>query len=150
MNQFIKPSSGRGNKSMSRGFSSQRVTAWGSVQEGSARPKERSIMTRTQREFDLFLATPMSAYTDPEDYARVRDVVVRFYMELKSKTKLGRVFCPALELADATKFDPDEHALVEDFLALEESEAFVMFYLPPLPQRPSSVYVEAGMALKAR
>lgn len=100
--------------------------------------------------FDLFVATPMSAYSDDVSYSSNRNKILSLFKDFQSKTRFRRFFCPALQLASVDKFDPNENALIQDFLALESSEAFLFFYLPPLPVRPSSVFVEAGMALRSR
>lgn len=100
--------------------------------------------------FDIFVATPMSAYVDQESYSRNRDNIVKLYQEFRRKNEFIRFFCPALGLSDVNRFDPNENALIQDLLALESSEAFIFYYMPPVPEKPSSVFVEAGMALTLR
>lgn len=102
-------------------------------------------------EFDIFMATPMSAYaSDSEAYRRNRETILAIFAELKRQTRFTKFFCPAILVESAAKFDAHEQALVQDVLALEASEAFILYYMPPLPKTPSSVFVEAGMALSAR
>jgi len=111
------------------------------------------IDVNDQQQFrnDVFVAAPMSAYaSDDKAYSDNRDRLLNLFSELKSRTKFRHFFCPAVIIDSLHKFDPSEHALVQDVLALEASEVFILFYLPPLPSKPSSVFVEAGMALLAR
>ncbi len=101
--------------------------------------------------FDIFVSAPMSAYAgDQQAYQANRDTLLDLFQNLKAKSRFSKFFCPAVLFDDLTNFSATADALSEDFSALEQSEAFILYYMPPLPTRPSSVFVEAGMALAAR
>lgn len=103
------------------------------------------------RAFDIFVSAPMSAYADDSlAYKTNRDTLINLFDNLKAKSRFSKFFCPAVLFDDLTSFNAAHDALAEDFAALEQSQAFILYYLPPLPTRPSSVFVEAGMALAAR
>jgi hypothetical protein len=99
---------------------------------------------------NLFVAAPMSAYADNAEFKNNRSRLVEFISGLRGSGKFDKIFCPAVELDDIDKFDQNEYAFAADLLALEQSDAFVLYYMPPLPVRPSSVLVEAGMAIALR
>lgn len=103
------------------------------------------------RAFDIFVSAPMSAYADDNvAYKANRDTLLDLFQNLKAKSRFSKFFCPAVLFDDLTNFNAAHDALAEDFAALEQSQAFILYYMPPLPTRPSSVFVEAGMALAAR
>lgn len=100
--------------------------------------------------FDLFVATPMSAFGEGPAYKANRELLIKFVTRLQRTSRFRRLFCPALDIVEFEDFDGNGAALVSDLAALEASEAFVLFYLSPLPAKPSSVLVEAGAALTRR
>jgi len=101
--------------------------------------------------FDIFVSTPMSAYASDEvAYKYNRDMLLGLFRDLKERSGFSSFFCPAVLCNDLASFDGEQDALAQDFHALEQSSAFLLYYLPPLPEKPSSVFVEAGMALNAR
>lgn len=100
--------------------------------------------------FDLFVATPMSAFGEGLAYKANRESLIKFVTRLQRTSRFRRLFCPALDIVEFEDFDGNSAALVSDLAALEASEAFVLFYLSPLPAKPSSVLVEAGAALTRR
>ncbi len=103
------------------------------------------------RRFDIFVSTPMSAYaSDEAAYKYNRSTLLDLFESLKKNSRFSNFFCPAVLFNDLTSFNGELDALAEDFLALEASQAFILYYMPPLPVKPSSVFVEAGMALAAR
>lgn len=99
--------------------------------------------------YDIFLACPMSAYSG-DDYDRMRNSVIDIIKKIRMRDKQSRIFCPAVEIKDLASWDLPQTALEEDLAALEQAELFVMIYTRPIPQKVSSVVVEAGMALAHR
>lgn len=104
---------------------------------------------RSLKSFDVFIATPMSAYTGP-DYSINRAKIIELVRLVRNLDKRADIFCPAMEIVDTAKWDLSQEALEQDMLALERADLFIMTYLRPLPKKASSVLVEAGMALALR
>ncbi|MEE2567141.1 hypothetical protein [Hyphobacterium marinum] len=95
---------------------------------------------------EIFIATPMSAF-DSRKYSENREKVIALVDAIRRKAPGAKIFCPALEIADSKKWDLSDEALEQDIAALERADLFILLYLSPLPPKPSSVLVEAGIAL---
>lgn len=97
-----------------------------------------------EREYDLFLSTPMSGLGDDRAYQHHRTFVLEVLDALKSHPTLERIYFAGLNVDSIQGFDAGDEALLADTLALRQSRLFCMVYPAKIA---SSVLLEAGMAL---
>lgn len=95
--------------------------------------------------YDIFLAVPMASTDDEAKYQQVRTEARNLVAALEAQCGYS-VYCGALGAASRTDFDSPGFALEENVPALAKCRRFVL-WVPTLITRPSSVWVEAGMAL---
>jgi hypothetical protein len=104
--------------------------------------RSRPILTGS---YDVFLAVPMASTDDEKKYQEVRTEARNLVAALESQCGYS-VYCGALGAASRTEFDSPGFALEENVPALAKCRRFVL-WVPGLIVKPSSVWVEAGMAL---
>lgn len=104
--------------------------------------QSRPILTGS---YDIFLAVPMASTEDEAKYQEVRAEVRNLVAALQSQCGYS-VYCGALSVASRADFDSPGFALEENVPALSKCRRFVL-WVPTLITKPSSVWVEAGMAL---
>jgi hypothetical protein len=95
--------------------------------------------------FDVFLALPMASTDDETKYQAVRKEARSIVSALESHCGYS-VYCGALDVATRADFDSPGFALEENVPALVNCRRFVL-WVPELVTKPSSIWVEAGMAL---
>ena len=110
------------------------------------RPYERTrgkpVLTGS---FDVFLAVPMASTSDGAEYRRIRELARDTVAAMM--THCGyRVYCAAVDVEELADFDSPGFAIAENIHALMRSKRFVLL-VPKAVHKPSSVWVEAGIAL---
>lgn len=95
--------------------------------------------------YDVFLALPMASTEDELKYQAVRAEARNLVSALEAQCGYS-VYCGVLSVATRTDFDSPGFALEENVPALANCRRFVL-WVPELITRPSSIWVEAGMAL---
>ena len=95
--------------------------------------------------YDIFLALPMTSTSDEAKYHAVRTEARNLVSALEAQCGYS-VYCGALSVATRTDFDSPGFALEENVPALANCRRFVL-WVSELITKPSSVWVEAGMAL---
>jgi hypothetical protein len=104
--------------------------------------QSRPILAGT---YDVFLAVPMGSTADEAGYQQVRTEAKNLVAALQAYCGYS-VYCGALSVATRADFDSPGFALEENVPALVKCRRFVL-WVPEIITRPSSVWVEAGMAL---
>ena len=89
----------------------------------------------------LFLATPISTFSDPEEYNAYRKTVVQFVSALR---KEHTVSCDIDGLETQTQYISPKDAFHRDFSAISDCEAFILHYPAPTP---TSALIELGYAI---
>lgn len=92
--------------------------------------------------YDVFLSSPMSAFTTDEDYKKDRDAMLTFKKYLEEEKNVSIYY--AGEYISSSALFENELTGHKDFEAIENSRCFIMFYPESIV---SSVLVEAGYAL---
>jgi len=101
---------------------------------------------RAPTNFDVFVSSPMAAFTDEKSFEDNNEDVLRVIEALQNSAPSARIFYAGRGMKTANDFEPADTSLDEDFQFLLQSRAFVMIY----PQKlASGVLVEAGFALGA-
>jgi transcriptional regulator with XRE-family HTH domain len=95
--------------------------------------------------YDVFLALPMASTENENKYQTVRTEARNLVSALEAHCGYS-VYCGALSVATRTDFDSPGFALEENVPALVNCRRFVL-WMSELIAKPSSVWVEAGMAL---
>ncbi len=110
--------------------------------------EQRLHFTAPQTTFshDVFISTPMAALDDDEQVKRHRADIekVRHALRDYCHFALDRVFYAGTDMDDKGAFERSDMALRKNYKELEQSRVFLM--IAP-DKRPSSIYVEAGMAM---
>lgn len=91
---------------------------------------------------DLFVASPMSPYSDAE-YAASRESLIALVAELKRRFGFEKVFCPGIVVSSAASFATSYDSVAEDLAALRSASHFVLHYVNAVK---SSAIFEAGIA----
>lgn len=112
--------------------------------ERRAKLRRQSRPTRPAR-YDLFLAVPMASTDDDDDFAKVQRASRSLVDALQNSCNF-EVYCAALQINARDDFDAAAFALEDNVRALRASERFALWVPHPLT-RPSSVWVETGIAL---
>ncbi len=94
--------------------------------------------------YDVFLAAPMSAYSNDREYREGRDEVLALIEALKAKFGFREVYFAGQDVASVERFSSNDAALAQDMAALRASRAFCLLYPARLA---SSVLVEVGYAM---
>lgn len=95
-------------------------------------------------EWDVFVSSPMSSFPSEDDYQEHRHEVHKVVDILRTTCGFARVYWASERFTATTEFEEKNIAFEKDSLALRRSARFLLIYPPVLP---SSVLVEAGMAL---
>lgn len=97
--------------------------------------------------YDVFLSSPMAAFSDDEEYKHDRKGVLSIVDTLQDKCKFNAIFYAGRYIDSVDNFDAEDISIQTDYKALSESSYFVMLYPKKIV---SSVLVEAGWALALR
>lgn len=89
----------------------------------------------------LFVATPISTFTDPEAYNAYRKTVVQFVSALRTEHEVS---CDIDGLETKAQYVSPEHAFHRDFSAISKCDAFILHYPAPTP---TSALIELGYAI---
>lgn len=95
--------------------------------------------------WDVFLALPMASTDDHGAFRRVQEGAALLVETLQNHCGFS-VYCGATQVKDRDDFDSPAFALAENVDALRTARHFLLWVDKPL-SKPSSVWVEAGMAL---
>ena len=96
------------------------------------------------RRYEVFLSTPMSAFSDEAAYASHRNFVIKLISVLRECAAIEDVYFAGDEVKTVGDFEAPEDALTKDLAALRDSEILLMVY----PEKMvSSALVEAGIAM---
>ena len=96
--------------------------------------------------FDIFLAVPMAAYENEDEYQAARNEVLKIISTFRELYQL-RVYCAIENRPTIKSFQTASVSVKTDFKALRQSRTFVLIYPKKLH---SSVILEAGFALALR
>lgn len=112
--------------------------------------ERRAKMRRKSRpphpsHYDLFLAVPMASTHDADDFTKVQRAARSLVDALQNSCDF-EVYCAALQVNARDDFDAAAFALEDNLRALRASARFALWVPHPLT-RPSSVWVETGIAL---
>ena len=88
----------------------------------------------------IFLATPISAFTDPAEYDAFRQNVIRLIGVLREKYE---VYCELERVEGESDYDTPEESVVKDFGKIDEAEIFMMVHLKKCQ---TSALMELGYA----
>lgn len=88
----------------------------------------------------IFLATPISGFTDPFEYEAFRQNVIQLIDGLR---KQYDVYCEIERVADASDYDTPEESVIKDFGKIDQSDVFVMVHLKKCQ---TSALMELGYA----
>jgi nucleoside 2-deoxyribosyltransferase len=98
--------------------------------------------TRGNSRGTVFIAAPMSGFSNDDDYKKSRDSILELSRLIKNLGFNG-VYYAGANISSNTEFDEHNLAQESDEIALRKAELFVMIY----PEKIlSSVLVEAGFA----
>ncbi|WP_241474172.1 helix-turn-helix domain-containing protein [Mycolicibacterium neoaurum] len=116
------------------------------VAERDAIPRKDSVGKPQRKDYDVFLAAPMAAAVDRYDEIRQHVMDVRETLATYAKCK---TYCAAKDIVRSADFDNQKIAYETNLEAIQACRQFVAFLPVPVPlnRTPSSVWVEAGMAL---
>lgn len=95
--------------------------------------------------WDVFLALPMASTDDDAAFDHVQREARALVQALEDRCDFT-VYCGALQVAGRDDFDSPAFALADNVEALRRASNFLLWVDRPLT-KPSSVWVEAGMAL---
>jgi nucleoside 2-deoxyribosyltransferase len=105
---------------------------------------EKQGVPKLSIKYDLFLASPMAAFGNDEEYQRDRDNVLKIINAFKQEARFESVVYAGTEIKSVKDFDAADLSVNQDFQKLVESKYFVLLYPKKIA---SSVLVEAGWAL---
>ena len=88
----------------------------------------------------IFLATPISAFTDPAEYDAFRQNVIRLIAALRDRYS---VYCEIERVADSDDYDTPAEAVVKDFGKIDEADIFMLVHLKKCQ---TSAFMELGYA----
>jgi hypothetical protein len=132
----------------SRGISTTLGVTWSSLVEAIAVRKTKN-RNRTAPiapgAVDVFLAVPMASTSDDAQYEETRRKAHAFVTAIETYCAYS-VYCAALQVGSRKDFDAPGFALTDNTTALAHCRRFVLF-VPEVVEKPSSVWVEAGLAL---
>lgn len=92
----------------------------------------------------IFLATPISSYSDDGALTEYKKRIREFIQELK---KDHMVFSELEHIADENDYDTPEQSLLMDMNAIKESDMFIL-HMPRYV--PTSALIELGIAIAER
>lgn len=116
------------------------------VAERDARPRKEAVGKPGRVDYEVFLAAPMAAAGDR--YDEIRQHVMDVQASLANHAQCT-VYCAANDIVRSADFDNQKIAYETNWEAIRACRQFVAFLPVPVPLKrtPSSVWVEAGMAL---
>ena len=88
----------------------------------------------------IFLATPISAFTDPTEYNTFRQNVIRLIAALRDRYS---VYCEIERVADSDDYDTPAEAVIKDFGKIDEADIFMLVHLKKCQ---TSAFMELGYA----
>lgn len=88
----------------------------------------------------VFLATPISAFTDPVEYDTFRQNVIRLIAALRDRYS---VYCELERVADSDDYDTPAEAVIKDFGKIDEADIFMLVHLKKCQ---TSAFMELGYA----
>lgn len=110
-------------------------------------PESEGLVPSPKVKYDVFLSSPMAAFTNDEEYKDDRKDTLRIVETLQDKCKFDSVFYAGRHIDSIDSFDAEDISIQNDYEALSKSRYFVMLYPKKIV---SSVLVEAGWALALR
>jgi nucleoside 2-deoxyribosyltransferase len=105
---------------------------------------DKQGIPRLSLKYDVFLASPMAAFGNDEEYKQDRENVLKIINALKQECRFDSVVYAGKEIESVHDFDAADLSVNTDFQNLIESKYFVLLYPKKIA---SSVLVEAGWAL---
>lgn len=93
---------------------------------------------------DVFLASPMAAFPDDENYRKNREDVMKLVDAFRTACQFKSVVFAGKEIESIKGFEAPDISAADDIQALRESRLFVLYYTEKIV---SSVLFEAGVAL---
>ena len=88
----------------------------------------------------IFLATPISAFTDPAEYDAFRQDVIRLIGKLRERYE---VYCELERVADESDYDTPAEAVVKDFGKIDGADIFMLVHMKKCQ---TSAFMELGYA----
>lgn len=107
--------------------------------------RRRRRAPNTSGVWDVFLALPMASTDDDAAFRRVQSEAEMLVKALEAHCGFS-VYCGALQVKGRDDFDSPAFALTDNVEALQRAERFLLWVDMPI-SKPSSVWVEAGLAL---
>lgn len=105
---------------------------------GESEPAEK------QNKYDAFLATPMAAYSNNQEYQQARNKMLEIMKTLKTSCGLKTIFFAGENIEAIEGWEDESLSVKQDMESLKDSRYFILVY----PEKiVSSVLYEAGMAL---
>lgn len=105
-----------------------------------------SVLPSCGQEYDVFIATPMAALENEDDYQRVRREVIKVCEAFRKHCGFT-VYSAIEQCASMKAFNTAGVSIKKDLKAIRKSRYFVMLY----PRKIlSSILIEAGFALALR
>ena len=98
----------------------------------------------SETKYSLFISTPMSSFSTDAAYQQHREEIMELINALRKNTRFKSVYFSGESLKSQEEFITPDHAIMQDFGALEASAVFIMIFPGSVN---SSVIVEAGYAL---
>lgn len=89
----------------------------------------------------LFIATPISSFSDPEEYNKYRKTVIQLVSTLR---KENVVSCEIDKIESEAQYDSPKDSFIKDYSAINNCDAFILHY--PFPS-PTSALIELGIAV---
>lgn len=89
----------------------------------------------------LFIATPISTFSDPEEYNAYKKTVVKLVSTLREKHVVS---CEIDEIESEAQYDSPKDSFNKDYSAISKCDTFILHYPSP---SPTSALIELGFAI---
>lgn len=89
----------------------------------------------------LFIATPISSLSNPEEYEAYRKTVTQLVSTLRKEHVVN---CEIDEIESETQYDSPKDSFNKDYSAISNCDAFILHYPSP---SPTSALIELGFAI---
>lgn len=118
-------------------------TWWPDLESKLEQARKDVASSASKFTYDIFLSTPMAAFTSNQAYQSARAGFKKVFDALKQQRGLS-VYWASEKIESIEDFDTLDVSVMDDLEALKQSRRFVLIY----PERlPSSALFEAGYAL---
>lgn len=94
--------------------------------------------------YDVFISTPMAAWSEPEEYAKNREEILELREQIKQHCKYRNIFYAGVGIPSAEHFEPAGISVRDDFNAIKNSKMLILLYPEALA---TGALVEIGAAL---